>query len=62
MWLSQDITVTMFDFECLHSTAEIERFVYEQGVIAIRHYPYVHQNEVDVPTLTSKVSCTLNEL
>ena len=49
----------MFEFECLHTTAEIETFVYEQGVIAISHYPHVHQDEAVFSTLTNKVSCSL---
>ena len=37
-WLSENITQTNFDFECLHSISEIDGFVHEQRIIAVNHY------------------------
>ena len=38
-WLTENITQIDYDFECLHSIGEISRFVHEQRIIAVNHYP-----------------------
>ena len=55
-WLKENITQTNFDFDCLHTTTEIEAFVYNQRVITISHYPQARQNETNIEILTNRVS------